>query len=332
VSEEFAAMERGRLWPRVWLLAAHQSQLASRGDRLALDVAGSPLVLVHDGDRPRAFHDTCRHRGARVSGGKLAPCMTGSRVEALVCPNHGWRYDLGGRLVLTPHAARPDKVSLAEVACERRHGFVWIALEPEHAGSLDAFLAPIADALAELPSERLRVVHHARMVVPCNWKTSSDTHNEGYHLAWLHPELAGSLDPRDVTVEVRPPHSRIRVPLTRGGRRLVKHQTYVFPHVQLNWGEGEDAIELYRHTPHGPSPAQAAFEELRLGPGEGPARFAELAYGEASMGPITDADLAMLPVAQAGLASRAAEPFRLTPLEAPIGVMHAELRQRLGLT
>src|SRR4051812_41229747 len=52
---------------------------------------GVLLVRDHDGTL-RAFANACRHRGTRLVAEACA-------AKALVCPYHGWTYDLAGTLI-----------------------------------------------------------------------------------------------------------------------------------------------------------------------------------------------------------------------------------------
>src|SRR5689334_4118697 len=62
------------------------------------DEPGLSAILARDPDGVlRAFANTCRHRATRLVD---APCA----AKALVCPYHGWTYDLAGALVHAPHA------------------------------------------------------------------------------------------------------------------------------------------------------------------------------------------------------------------------------------
>jgi apoptosis-inducing factor 3 len=58
---------------------------ADRPLRVAL--GGTAVALARVGDAVYAFGDTCAHRGAPLSEGRLS----GTR---LACPWHGWMYDV----------------------------------------------------------------------------------------------------------------------------------------------------------------------------------------------------------------------------------------------
>ena len=92
-----AHLEQQRLWPRVWLVAAHTSQLAIPSGVVSLTLGKDPILLVREGETIRAFYDVCRHRGAQLSRGS-GPCTR------LRCAYHGWEYGLDGALLSAPLA------------------------------------------------------------------------------------------------------------------------------------------------------------------------------------------------------------------------------------
>ena len=59
--------ERANFFRQGWICAGHIEQVASRGQFLTLDAGGENVLVVGDDDGlPRAFLNTCRHRGARL--------------------------------------------------------------------------------------------------------------------------------------------------------------------------------------------------------------------------------------------------------------------------
>ena len=69
----------------------------SAGRLVVVDVQGTRVVVIRVGDNVHACADVCSHRGGRLSEGRLM----GAR---LVCPLHGWRFDVRtGQCVLPSH-------------------------------------------------------------------------------------------------------------------------------------------------------------------------------------------------------------------------------------
>lgn len=209
----YAALEWSRMWTRVWLLAAHVSELPDAGSVVVFDVGRESILVVRQADGAvRAFFNVCQHRGNRLVDD------TPASLAPLRCRYHHWAWNADGSL---RHVPRPqdfpcgvpaDEVRLREVPCGVRLGFVWVALRDDVA-DLDAFLAPVADHVAAYRPEALVLRDATTVEVACNWKTSADVSNESYHLPSLHPELAPVIDLDAIRVTLCGPHSRMEIPL-----------------------------------------------------------------------------------------------------------------------
>jgi phenylpropionate dioxygenase-like ring-hydroxylating dioxygenase large terminal subunit len=137
------------------------------------------LLLVRDGQgRARAFYNACRHRATRLVD---AP----REAKAIVCPYHGWTYDLAGSLVHVPHAeAFPSTCAqrdLVEVPLYERHGLLWLGGEDPA-----AYLGELDDDLAALDLANHVVFREARVTRACNWKLLIEAFLDGYHIRVLH--------------------------------------------------------------------------------------------------------------------------------------------------
>src|ERR1700709_1128832 len=59
--------ERANFFRRGWICAGHIEQGGARGKYLTVDAGGENVLVIGDDDGlPRAFLNTCRHRGARL--------------------------------------------------------------------------------------------------------------------------------------------------------------------------------------------------------------------------------------------------------------------------
>ena len=93
-------LEKEHLFRNHWQIAGHVSDVPNEGDYLTIDVVGERALIVRGKDGVvRGFHNLCRHRGSRVVADSQGTCK-----NALVCPFHGWVYNLDGTL---RGAARP---------------------------------------------------------------------------------------------------------------------------------------------------------------------------------------------------------------------------------
>jgi phenylpropionate dioxygenase-like ring-hydroxylating dioxygenase large terminal subunit len=200
-SNEFFELERERLWPRVWLLAARASDVPERGTYATFELLHESILLTNDGSEIRAFHNVCRHRGHR-----LRPCGKG-KATALNCTYHGWTYRLDGRLthVLDEHTfaggVPREERSLVPLACSVHAGFVWVAFDRD-APPLRDYLGPMAEALERYDLVQWVVSQSVTIRLEANWKTCVDAWNEPYHVHSTHPQLLPALD--DVHVHYEP--------------------------------------------------------------------------------------------------------------------------------
>jgi carnitine monooxygenase subunit len=100
-SDALFELERSEVFLKQWQIVGHVSDIPAQGDWLAFDLLGERAVVMRgQDDVVRAFHNLCRHRGARVVDGVSGHCK-----NAMVCPFHGWVYNLDGTL---RGAARPE--------------------------------------------------------------------------------------------------------------------------------------------------------------------------------------------------------------------------------
>ncbi|MCU0826197.1 MAG: aromatic ring-hydroxylating dioxygenase subunit alpha [Tabrizicola sp.] len=186
------ALERERLFLTHWQVVGHVADLPHPGDWLSFDLLGERAVVMRGQDSVvRAFHNLCRHRGARVLDGDKGSCK-----GAIVCPFHGWVYNLDGSL---RGAARPtsfgemrrEDFGLKPIEMQIFHGFIFLRFRPGPQPDVATLFAPFdADFAAYRMEEVLPVkVPDWFSDLPVNWKSVRDVDNEGYHVALAHPGL-----------------------------------------------------------------------------------------------------------------------------------------------
>jgi Rieske 2Fe-2S family protein len=90
--------ELTRIWYRNWIYLCRSNDIGAARSFRTLEIGDQSILLVRGEDCvARAFHNTCRHRGAalcRSSEGRFSSA-------GIVCPYHSWRYSLRGELVQT---------------------------------------------------------------------------------------------------------------------------------------------------------------------------------------------------------------------------------------
>lgn len=228
-SDALTALEKAELFRTHWQIACHVSDVPEPGSYLTFDVVGERALIVRGRDGVvRGFHNICRHRGSRVVAETQGNCP-----GALVCPFHGWVYNLDGTL---RGAARPDTFppldrvdyGLLPVETEVWMGLVFVRFAPGPQPSVATLLAPLADEMAQyrmdemLPTDGVWTDRS-----PVNWKSVRDVDNEGYHVAMAHPALQ-DLYGHDYTDEpLIDGVSRTEAHFAREGRRRWSVRHYV---------------------------------------------------------------------------------------------------------
>lgn len=223
-SDEFWALEREHLWPKVWVMAGRVEDIPEPGDYLAFDDLGVPILLVHGADRVvRAFYNTCQHRGAPVVRDAFGSARN------LRCQYHSWTYDITtGELVHVPDER--DFVGLCKaerglvrLSCEVWQGWIFVNQDPQ-AASLHDWFGPALDQLDELSGDDLRTIAVRSTIVPCNWKVTAEAFLEVYHFRHIHARGPGggdtALDNRGATMGLLPNGcSRMITPFSVGACR-----------------------------------------------------------------------------------------------------------------
>jgi len=183
--------ELTQIWYRNWIYACRSSELADTRSFRTLEVGDQSILLVRaeDGEL-RAFHNTCRHRGAalcRGAAGRFPPV-------GIVCPYHAWRYNLRGELVQASSSQVGDGFEVRDYGLYRLpalewNGFIFTALTadpPPFAASLD--LPP--ERLDNWELAKLVVGHRMSKIIACNWKVFWENYNECLHCPGVHPRLS----------------------------------------------------------------------------------------------------------------------------------------------
>lgn len=184
---EFLKLELDKMFTRTWLMACRVEELPGVGSFVEYEIGSYSILIVREAkDSIRAYHNACRHRGTRLARGR-------GRVGSLICPFHGWRWNLDGsiRLVLDREEFVPrsdDDLGLVQVRAEQWGGFVFINMDPDAAPLLE-YLDPIPRIFAPFQLENMRYRWLKGVLLPCNWKTALDGFLEAYHVAGTHPQL-----------------------------------------------------------------------------------------------------------------------------------------------
>jgi phenylpropionate dioxygenase-like ring-hydroxylating dioxygenase large terminal subunit len=207
---EFARLEHDRLWTRTWQMACRLEEIPAPGDFVEYTIGDQSVVVVRvDPDTIRAYQNVCRHRGTQLAIG------TGSFGSGqIVCPFHGWRWNLDGTNSFVygaegfdPEATQRADLCLPQAQVGTWGGCVWINLDPNARPLLES-LDPMPSLLDPLGIDRMRVVWWKATVLEANWKLAMEAFIEGYHIMASHPQLTQgqgqAYDPAALAYSVHP--------------------------------------------------------------------------------------------------------------------------------
>lgn len=192
-SAEMLELEKEVLFRSHWQAVCHSNDIPNAGDFVTLDFVGERALILRGQDgEVRAFHNLCRHRGSRVVAESSGTCRS-----AIVCPFHGWAYNLDGTLrgaaqPATLPSLDPVKMGLKPLELDIWNGFVFVRFKPGPQPSVSEVMARFAPELAQY--DLADMVPDGKgfwtTEITANWKCVRDVDNEGYHVPMAHPGLA----------------------------------------------------------------------------------------------------------------------------------------------
>lgn len=188
---EFTKLEYEKLWSEVWQVAARLDEIPNAGDYTTYDIGRQSATVVRvDEDTVKAYYNACPHRGTALSEG--AGSFDKGRI---MCPFHGWKWDLQGNnfFIMEPQEFKngelcSEDVPLKEVHCQVHAGFVFISFSKDPQ-PFDEFIAPVKGFLEGLKVGDMRHYWWRRIEGDCNWKIAQEAFFETFHVPCTHPQL-----------------------------------------------------------------------------------------------------------------------------------------------
>ena len=187
ISEEFAALERERMWPNVWLFAAREDEMPDAGDTVVFEINEKSFLLVRQQDGTvRGFFNACLHRGRKLR-------TKGGKTPNLRCAFHGFTWNNDGSLKEIPCAwdfqhLEGQDMSLPEVRVNLWQGFVMIT-ENERIPDFAEWLGEPASHYERYDFENRYTGMWVKRRIPANWKATAEAFMEAWHSVTTHPQL-----------------------------------------------------------------------------------------------------------------------------------------------
>ena len=185
------AWEQRWFFDHGWVCVGRTADMPAPGDQRAVTVGDAGVLLVRDRVRGLGvFANACRHRGH-----ELLPCRCDTTNRGtILCPYHGWAYDLDGALLSTPHFEAPDGFDPRSTASHRSrveesHGWAMVDVTGS-APPLHRFLDGLEERITPYEPERLTVGDTHSYSLETNWKLIVENYHECFHCPSVHPSFA----------------------------------------------------------------------------------------------------------------------------------------------
>jgi choline monooxygenase len=196
-SPEIHRLEIERIFAKDWLCAGLAAEIPNTGDYIASTIGDQPVVTLRGKDGAiRSFSNVCRHRMMVLLQGR-------GHCGRIVCPYHGWTYDLSGQVIGAGQMSRSEgfdkaEFRLPELRTEIWEGWIYVTLDAT-APSVADTLAPLLPVVARYDVANYVPVAGEDYVWQTNWKLLCENFMEGYHLPVAHRQTVGAWFPPEGT-------------------------------------------------------------------------------------------------------------------------------------
>jgi Rieske 2Fe-2S family protein len=191
VDADIFARDLDVIFGRHWIYVGVEPDLPEPGDCMTVDIGRHAIIVARDDDMGlHAFHNVCRHRGARLLQDER------SNVGNIVCPYHQWTYGLDGALRYAAHMPASFDASchgLQRVHLRSLAGLLFVCLADTPPEDFDAMADTIGPYLTPHDIARCKIAHAEDIVEHGNWKLTMENNRECYHCSAAHPELTRSI-------------------------------------------------------------------------------------------------------------------------------------------
>lgn len=186
-SPDIFAADLDVIFGRHWIYVGVEPDVPEPGDVYVVEIGKASIAIVRDDDNQvRAFHNVCRHRGARLVHEEK------TTVGNLVCRYHSWTYDLSGALIHADHMGPEFKRGchgLKPVHIRSLAGLLFVCLADEPPRDFDEMARLMTPYIAPHRVVDTKVAFQKDIIEPGNWKLTMENNRECYHCAGNHPEL-----------------------------------------------------------------------------------------------------------------------------------------------
>ena len=189
--EDLYTAELEGIFARHWLFVASEPEIPEEGDYRTYQIGPYPIFILRQDDGSiAAFHNTCRHRGARVL--QQDSGVVGAKI---VCPYHRWSYDTAGLVVGCGDIGECNNTAglrLKPVHLRVLSGLIFVCLAEQPPDDFDDMARQMSAYLGPHALPRAKVARQIDIIEEGNWKLTMENNRECFHCGG-HPELLRSL-------------------------------------------------------------------------------------------------------------------------------------------
>ncbi|MBC07500.1 aromatic ring-hydroxylating dioxygenase subunit alpha [Thalassospira sp.] len=170
-----------------WIFVGVEPELPEPGDCITVEIGGASILILRGDDMGlRAFHNVCRHRGAKLIDERQ------TTIGNIVCRYHGWTYNEDGDLILAEHMGSGFDKSchgLKTVHVRSIAGLIFICLAKDAPADIEEMAKVMEPYIAPHDLSNCKVAHVSELIEEGNWKLTMENNRECYHCEGNHPQL-----------------------------------------------------------------------------------------------------------------------------------------------
>jgi choline monooxygenase len=240
-SRDIFELERHAIFGQNWLLAGRKSQLKTPGDFLTDDFLSEPYIVNLDKSSTLCAHyNVCCHHGMRLLKDNQGHIDT----NEIVCPYHGWVYDLNGRLrkairLKTIEQFKASKVHLKPISIQTIGPFIYLNFNFLNNDNIDNDISHITHLdkkyLSPTNYEQFEFIERKTYHIKSNWKIFVDNYLDGgYHVPYAHKQLNSILNMNGYKTVID--HPKMSVQYCTGAERTEGSvlYAYLYPNLMFN--------------------------------------------------------------------------------------------------
>lgn len=250
------------IFPNSWQLIGDDNKLKLKNDAYPFNFIDGfieePLLMIKSDDNIQCFSNVCTHRGNLLIEN---PC---SIQRDIVCKYHGRKFNTCGKFISMPESKGmqnfpSESDNLTEVPLKKWKQFLFSSLDPKI--DFDVLINEMDKRVGWLPIEDFVFEPNLSRdyLVKANWALYCDNYLEGFHIPFVHKDLAKTLDYSKYKSEIFA-FSNLQLGIASGGdycfdlpndsadfgQKIAAYYFWIFPNMMFNfypWGLSVNIIK-----------------------------------------------------------------------------------------